>query len=204
MTVRIEPSAARYSIQESFNGVRASIPARRNWFVVLFLCAWLGGWVMGEASALGQLFNIKIGFFHGFAKSSAPPPAQFFLMFWLAAWTLGGAFVITSILWQLFGREIIGVEDGELIHRAEVLGIGRTRAFAGAQIAHLRAVDMDLSSGSRRANWSGMPSFGRGVGSIAFDYGARSYRIGSSLDEAEARLLIQQLKRRLPQGAVAS
>jgi hypothetical protein len=42
------------------------------------------------------------------------------------------------------------------------------------------------------------------VGSVAFDYGVRSYPIGVSLDEAEARLLIQQMKRWLLEGAVAS
>jgi hypothetical protein len=206
MNVRIEPSSARYSIQESLNGIRASIPAHRSWFAVLFLCAWLGGWMMGEASAISEIFHIKIEFFGESLKSSAAPLAgRFFLVFWLVGWTLGGAFAFAAVIWQLFGREIIAVEAGVLIHRIEALGIGRTRSFASAQVARLRAVDMDSSTSSRRSNWVRAPAlFGQGVGSVAFDYGARSYRIGPSLDEAEARLLIQQLKRWLPEGTVAS
>ena len=206
MNVRIQPSSARYSIQESFNGIRASMPARKNWFAVLFLLAWLGGWTMGEVSAISEIFHIKIGFVGDSLKSSAAPPAgQIFIGFWLVGWTLGGAFAFANVIWQLFGREIIGVEAGELIHRVEALGIGRTRAFASDHVARLRAVNMDSSTSSRRSNRVRVPFlFGQGVGSVAFDYGARGYRIGSSLDEAEARLLIQQLKRWLPEGAVAS
>lgn len=203
MNVRIEPSSARYSIQESFNGIRASIPAPRSWFSVLFLLAWLGGWTLGETSAIGELFHIEIGFFAASSRSSGPTPSlQLFLGFWLAGWTLGGAWALASILWQLFGREIIGLEAGELIHRVEVLGIGRTRTFASDQVARLRAVPMDSSTSSRRSNRVRMPApFGPGVGSVAFDYGARGYHIGSSLDETEARHLVQQLKRWLPEDA---
>jgi hypothetical protein len=204
MVVRIEPSSARYSFQESFNGVRASVPARRNWFTVLFLLAWLGGWFMGEITAISTIFHLKIGLFGDSFKSRPESGGQLFLMFWLAGWTLGGAWAIASIAWQLFGREIIGIEAGELLYRVEALGIGRTRAFASNQITRLRAVDIDSSSPSRRSSWGGVPSlFGQGVGAVAFDYGARTYRIGATLDEAEARLLIQQMKRWLPESAVA-
>jgi hypothetical protein len=205
MVVKIEPASARYSIRNTLNGVRASVPSRKNWFVVLFLCVWLFGWVMGETSAIGELFHLDIGFWSGFHShgSVGNGPGQLFVVFWLVGWTFGGAAVVITLIWQLFGREIIGVEAGELIHRVEAFGVGRTRAFATAQVAHLRAVDTDSSVFSRRPNFAPVP-FGRGSGCIAFDYGARSYRIGTSLDEAEGRLLIQQLKRWLPEGAVAA
>ena len=205
MVVKIEPSSARYSIQDTFNGTRASVPARKNWFVVLFLCVWLGGWVMGEITAIGELFHLNTGFSSGFHshRSVGDGAGQLFLVFWLAGWTVGGAVVVVTLIWQFFGREIIGVEAGELIHRVEAFGVGRTRAFATAQVARLRAVDTDSSSFSRRPNFVPVP-FGRGSGCIAFDYGARAYRIGVSLDEAEGRLLIQQLKRWLPEGAIAA
>jgi hypothetical protein len=205
MTVRIEPSSARYRVQESFNGISVSIPSRRNWLLVLFLCAWLGAWTMGEASAISEIFHIKIELFGDTFKSRAHPGSQAFLLFWLVGWTIGGVLAFASLVWQLLGREIIGVEAGELVYRVEVLGIRRTRAFATDQIARLRAVDMDSSTGSRRSNWAPAPAlFGQGVGSIAFDYGARAYRIGASLDEPEARLLIQQLQRWLPERAVTT
>lgn len=36
-----------------------------------------------------------------------------------------------------------------------------------------------------------------GVGMIAFDYGARTYRFGRGVDEAEAKQLVAELQRRL-------
>jgi hypothetical protein len=205
MNVTVEPPSARYSIQKTLNGIRASVPARRSWFALLFMVAWLGGWVMGEVSAIGEIFHREIGFF-GPSHKTSPDQAseQLFLAFWLVGWTIGGAFAFAVIIWQVFGREIIGVEDGNLIYRVEALGIGRTRAFTSAQIARLRAIDMDTSGQSRGSNWMRAPAlFGQGTGSVAFDYGARGYRIGVSLDGVEARFLIDELKQWLPAGAVA-
>jgi hypothetical protein len=206
VTVRIEPSSARYSIQQTFNGIQASVPARRNWFAVLFLCAWLGGWAVGELSAIGQLFHIKMGFFSNSLKSGSHSDPQMFLTFWLAMWTIGGAVAFASVVWMLFGREIIGIEGGDLIYCVEALGIRRTRAFASDKVARLRGVEIDTSIRSRRSgsNWLRVPAlYGEGAGSVAFDYGARAYRVGVSLDEAEARLLIQQMRPWLPDGAFA-
>ncbi len=187
MSVTVEPPSARYSIQKTFNGVRATVPARRSWILLLFMFAWLGGWVMGEVSAIGAIIH-----------TSAPP----FLAFWLAGWTIGGAFALATVAWQLLGKEVIGVEDGNLIYRVEALGVGRTRAYAGTQITRLRAVDMDTSDSSRRSTWPRSPAlFGTGAGSVAFDYGARGYRIGVSLDDVEARFLIAELQQWLPSGA---
>jgi hypothetical protein len=38
-------------------------------------------------------------------------------------------------------------------------------------------------------------------GTIAFDYGARTYRFGSGMDEAEARAIVAHLQSRLPNAA---
>jgi len=200
MIARIEPGTARYSIDESFNGIRAFVPAQRNWFVVLFMLAWLGGWVMGETSAISEIFHIPIPLFGDSMKWKSTAGVSAFLVFWLAGWTLGGAWAIANIVWLLFGREIIGVAGSELTYRAEALGIGRTRAFATDQISR-----MSVAVTSPRSNSIRVPSlFGQGAGLVWFEYGARTYRIGVSLDEAEARQLIQQLKPWLPEAAIES
>ncbi len=33
------------------------IPSKKNWFIILFLAAWIGGWFMGETSAISELLN---------------------------------------------------------------------------------------------------------------------------------------------------
>ena len=49
---------------------------------LLFLIAWMGGWVVGEVSALGRVLSGGGGWF---------------LIFWLVGWTVGGVLCATTI-----------------------------------------------------------------------------------------------------------
>jgi hypothetical protein len=49
-----------------------------------------------------------------------------------------------------------------------------------------------------------IPAQSFGGGTIAFDYGAKTFRFGGGLDEAEASHLIELLKSRYPFDAAAS
>lgn len=77
-----------------------------------------------------------------------------------------------------------------LILRREILGLGRSREFDVSQIRDLRILPLplgdprDLSLGSE--------------GVIAFDYGAKTFRFGAALAEAEAKQLLQTLHTRCP------
>jgi hypothetical protein len=179
------PQAARFSSEVTPAGYRITIPARRNWFVILFLFAWLGGWVFGELSASGQLM-----------RGAEKTPATF-LVFWLVAWTVGGFFATATLLWQLAGREVITIDTGSLSYRAEVLGLGRTRSFRASDVKNLRSTEYASLPFNSQRGWY-PPVFGPGTGPVAFDYGARTFRIAPSLDEAEASLLVRELSTRLP------
>ncbi|NVM79510.1 hypothetical protein FHW83_005351 [Duganella sp. SG902] len=181
----IQPQAARFHTEATADGLKVVIPARRNWVTVLFLSAWLGGWAMGETNVAGQLL-------HGGGKTAAA-----FLVFWLVAWTLGGIFALGSVLWQLAGREVLTANSTALIHRVEIFGLGVNRSYAASGIKNLRATERPASpTSNQRVLFP--PLFGAGHGLIAFDYGARTIRTGSSLDEAEAKLLVSSLAPHLP------
>ena len=47
---------------------------------------------------------------------------------------------------------------------------------------------------------AGFPGFNR-AGAIKFDYGAKTIRAGSSVDEAEGRMIVDWLRPKLPQSA---
>lgn len=183
--MHIQPQSARFRAETTADGLRVVIPASRNWFAMLFLLAWLGGWTIGETNVAGQLLN---------AGDRTPTG---FLLFWLAGWTLGGLFVFATVLWQLAGREILTANSLALIHRIEVFGVGVNRSYGASDIKNLRATEYIASS-----TWSQRrmlpPLFGFGHGLIAFDYGARTIRIGSSLEEAEAKSLVGVLASHLP------
>jgi hypothetical protein len=182
------PQAARFSSESTALGYRIVIPARRNWFVLLFLFAWLGGWVFGELSASGELL-----------RGSDKTPIGF-LSFWLIGWTVGGIFAATTLLWQIAGREVITLDSATLSYRAEAFGLGRTRSFRASEVKNLRSTEYVTTSFSNQRGWY-PPILGSGVGPVAFDYGARTFRIAPSLDEAEAKMLVTDLSSRLASGA---
>ena len=180
-----KPFKARYRTGLSSGGARVVIPARRNAFTILFLCAWLGGWYFGETSAIKEVLNPKTG------------QAQGFLLFWLVGWTLGGLWALVCVLWQLVGSEVLEATSSALRHRVEFAGIGFTRNYSTNEIRDLRVSSVNQDDRSAQQEYF-PPLFGRGYGLISFDYGARTLRIGSSLDEAEAKGVIEFLRPRLP------
>lgn len=183
--MHVEPESPRYSLETTADGLKAVIPARRNWLVILFLCAWLVGWALGEIQAIKELF----------APSEKSP--TLFLMAWLAGWTIGGAYAFAAVIWQLAGIEIISIDGTTLRHRIEALGIGRTRAYKASEVKDLRATEYSTNPFTNQAAFF-PPLIGSGFGPVAFDYGARTLRLAPALEEAEAKSLVRQLGARLP------
>ena len=183
--MHIEPESARYTIEATPDGLRAFIPARRNWFVLLFLMAWLGGWVFGEVSAARELLN----------PNGKAPSA--FLAFWLVGWTLGGAFALGTVLWQIAGREVLMASSSTLLHRIEIFGLGWNRMYHASEVKSLRTTDYSPNPFTNQRAWF-PPIGGSGDGPIAFDYGARTIRVAPALEEAEAKMLVSELASRLP------
>jgi hypothetical protein len=183
--MHIPPSSPRFTTEAVPGGIRAVIPSRQNWFVILFLCAWLVGWAFGEIHAAQELLN---------PTENSP---RLFLSAWLAGWTLGGAFALSAVLWQLGGKEVITVDLTTFEHRIEAFGIGKSKRYALAEIKNVRVAEYTPGGSSNQAAWI-PPLMGPGHGPLAFDYGARTFRVGPALEEAEAKLLLEQLTPRLP------
>jgi hypothetical protein len=181
--------APRYALEPTADGVRVVIPAPRNWLLISFLSAWLVGWFFGERSALLQLLGLSSG---GMTPRHFQPG---FLLLWLVMWTAGGIAVVTTLLWQLAGREVISANSLALSRRIEAFGIGITRSYTLNAIRDLRATPYVNPRYTRQRAilpWAG----GDGSGSIAFDYGARTIRFAPGIEEAEAKMLVADLARR--------
>ena len=52
-----KPTNGRARINQDFNSLNISIPSKKNWFIIIFMTAWMGGWVMGETSAIGAILS---------------------------------------------------------------------------------------------------------------------------------------------------
>jgi hypothetical protein len=183
--MHIEPQSARFTVESVPGGIKATVPARRNWLVLIFLCAWSVGWVFGETHAIRAL------------ASPSENSSQLFMLVWLVGWTIGGGFVAATILWQLAGKEVLSINPTLFEHRVEAFGLGRTRSYKKTEIKNLRATEY---SSNPFTNQTAMlpPLTGAGYGPVAFDYGARTFRMAPALEEAEAKLLVEKLAPHLP------
>lgn len=176
-----KPAIGRARIKHDFNSLRIEIPSKKNWFVIIFMLAWMGGWAVGEFSVIGILL-----------RSDAPIFANAFLLFWLAGWTVGGIFAIYSVLWMLIGSEIITIDRGILEIKKSIKGIGRKRSYEIKSIRNLDInpmQDMGIWGGNYNRN-----TFGMKGGRIKFDYGMKTIKFANGIDEAEARMILEKLK----------
>jgi hypothetical protein len=183
--MRVEPTKPRFSMSRAGAALTVSVPARRNWFVIIFLIAWLGIWTMGGAAAGAELLDPDRG------------PERAFLFFWLIGWLCGELYAIAIVMWQLAGREELTFSGSNVRHRVAAAGLGRTRDFDGAAIKRLRSAPQLSSPWMDQTRWM-PPLFGGGHGGIAFDYGAKTYRVGAALDEAESALVLAEVQKQFP------
>lgn len=184
---RVAIADIRSSVEDTGRGLEIVIPAQRRWFTLLFLSFWLLFWTFGGITTMVQLF-----------APDTPLGVDLFMLVWLCGWAAGEVVVATIILWMLRGREMVTLTPRMLSVRREVFGIGPTHEFDVAHISDFRASPIPFGASS-----SGGPLslLRQGFGTIAFDYGAKTYRFGISMEEAEARLLIKRIEEKVPLAA---
>jgi hypothetical protein len=179
--MKIAPPARRSSSRQTPEGLEISIPAKRNIFILLFLAAWLVGWGVGEVSAARELL---------FGRADTP---VLFLGGWLIAWTLGGGVALYTWLWTLKGREMVILRPDTIVSKSDLWGLGRSKEYDLQHTKNLRVAPISWNP----HDWgAAMQFWGIGGGPIAFDYGSQTVRIGSGLDEAEAREIVKELRSR--------
>jgi hypothetical protein len=126
-------------------------------------------------------------------QGDAPPDGESFMLVWFGVWTLGGVVAIYAWVWQVMGKEIVTVHGQTFKIRRDIGGFGFSKDYDLVQMRDLRVGQaginpLDVSSS--------LQLWGVGGGVIAFDYGARTYRFGAGLDEAEAKQIVTTIKKR--------
>ena len=181
---RVAVPTAKASVSDTPEGLVINIPAAKSWWAILFIGFWLCGWAFGEFGAIHQLASGRM----------SASGVSLFLFGWLGAWTVGGFVAVSFWLWNVTGHEIVLLTPASLAIRRDILGLGRSREYDLPSVKNLRIDRTPMNSGF---GWS---SSSRSIfgGAIAFDYGAKTFRFGGAVDEAEASHLIELLKSRYP------
>ena len=171
----------RATINLNFNSLDIEIPAKKNWFVIIFMIFWLSGWTVGEGSAIHQVFN-----------SGTPLTQNTFILIWLLAWTFGGAFAIYTLLWQLIGKEKISIGRNTMTVERLLWMVGSKRVYEIHRIKNLMVNQLPkISFGGKNFNYGNNNRIGR----IKFDYNRKTITFASNIDETEAQAIINRLKR---------
>ncbi len=179
--MRSAASGARVSIEGGPEGLEIVIPAGRSLFLAVFLGMWLVGWAMGEIQALSQVLSGRTGL-------SGPV-----LLFWLLLWTAGGLLALYVWLWRLVGKERILMGASALCIKRDILGFGRGRVYELRKVHRLRVVPAATGRPNRdaAARFSGLAG-----GAVEFEYENRAIQFGFSIDETEARTIVERMRQR--------
>ena len=174
------------------------VPARPQWLAILFLSAWLTMW-------------FYVGFSRAADLLTGPLARNAFVLVWLALWSAGGLYAASVIAWQLVGRTRLAVSGGALVVRWSMGFLSGTRRYDLDHVEILRSDDdADLTgfggffgAGYLAERAPFLPTRRWGGGSIKFDYGAHTRHLLPGLDEAEARVIVDRLAKRMPKRALA-
>ncbi len=181
----VEPQQCSF-IREQVDGAeQLRIPFRRQWFALVFISVWLVFWTIGGIAAMGAL-----------VVSGEP-----FLVLWLAFWALGWVFAAVTVALQIGGSEIIRVVGGRDLEIS--VGAGRWRwrkLYRGDQTRPLTSSDPNPMGWPFRAQQLQFPGMTK-MGSVKFDYGAKTIRAAASVDEPEGRMIVEWLRLKLPRSA---
>ena len=166
-------SRGRARVEHRRDGLYSRIPARRNWFVLLFLCAWVTLVVLTAVPAFAggervEEDGVVIAVIGG-------------LVFLVAA-----LFAIAYVIWSLIGREQVTVPGGRLGHLRRAGPVRHRHLFDASRIEDVRH---DARRGWFMGSAQGLGWRGWTGGSIAFDYGHRTHHLAIGLDDAEAKHL---------------
>jgi len=170
-------------INDSIGNLEISIPSKKNWFILIFGTAWLGGWYFGFTNALTR-FSFD---------ESGNMGINGFMTFWLIGWTIGGLGVVFLLLWGYFGQERLEINSRELCFEKTIFGVGQKKRLDIGEVKNFRheKINNSMFGGSRWAIW------GLGPGKVKFDYGMKTYSFGLAVDDAEANHLAEYLTNRI-------
>ncbi|MDX1921248.1 MAG: hypothetical protein SFU25_11015 [Candidatus Caenarcaniphilales bacterium] len=183
------PTKPRYKKTETSNELVITIPSRNNWFLIIFVLVWLSGWVFGGIMAILKIFASLF-----IEPENFFSPENMFLTFWLCGWAAGLAVAIYGLFWNLSGKEEIKISSVKFEIERKTPIWSSTKKFYVSQIKSFRTLHPGLLSILFPSNYP----YGHYTESIAFDYGAETIQFGLDLDEAEAKLIVQDIQNKFP------
>jgi hypothetical protein len=176
---KVSPGKPRADITRTADGMQVRIRGQRKSYGLFLLVFW----------ALLFFSFLATGF--DAASRSHGQVDYFALFFPLLVMVL----FFIPVIWFMLSVEVVRINSRELAVGRKLLGLGRMREFELASVKDLRSSPQIMPWGGYGMQY--MTLFQSG-GAIAFDYGFKTYRFGSGLEEAEAKYLVKEIGLRFP------
>lgn len=173
--MNVNKSNGNARVQYDGDGLHISIPSKKSIFSIAFLTFWLAMWFIGEITVASRLLYGGIDSFHAV---------------WITLWTIGGLRAILTLLWMVFGKEVIWSDETYLTIEKRILFFKFKKRYELDGIKDMRVVEVDNSvKRSRRGyTYNGLSSE-----KIHFDYGMKTIKFGNNIDAAEAKYLVKDV-----------
>ncbi len=189
-SVIVVPPEPRYTIEDMGDKLRVLIPAKRSWYFIV-----VAGLIVGMLLVSILTSETSRSLITSMFRGNPLGPIWFVWMFAIFV------YLFLVLLWMLFGVEIVEVDQDSIKARRQLYGIGRTLEYQGKFIWNLRAAPIVYPMPTRRGLFDSGPSFflesvGLAGGQIAFEYFSKIVRFGGSLNETEARMLVELIIQR--------
>ncbi len=176
--MKVDVPKRRASFENVIEGTRYRIPGKRSIATICFLPLGQTAWGYAEVKTVTEILDNE-------------KELTLLLAVWLTLWTIGGLAALYSWLAQILGEEIVTLTPSALAIKRAVFGFEPTREFDLTKVRNLRVSREPSESGARKKSTSVFAG-----GTIAFDYGAKTFRFGSGVDHAEAAMIVSELTSR--------
>jgi len=193
----ITPPKPRHTFEVNNEEIAITIPVKKRWFeIVLFL--WFLVIVSSPLYWLGRAVILYLLYSAGFYGDVPPntdstvnvPLAIGALIMIVLVFLLIELWIIYSLIWRFAGKEIVTANKDTFVVTRKLFSWHPYNAYKTSEISALRIYRPIYRHAELFSDLKSL--FGRG-GTIAFDYGAKSFQFGVGLDEAEGRQIIKKI-----------
>ena len=180
MSTCTKPPKMRSKIENDFDRITISIPGKKNIFIILFFSFWMFAFLKVEVLFLGKLVNGEEPIFVNLMIS--------------VFWTVGGIFAVSIFLWMIIGEEKITISNQFVSIERNFVSLIKPKRYMAENVKNFRVSLEDVTYLKQFGNIGKLNRGKKGL--IAFDYWNKTIKFGTSIDEAEANIILASIKSR--------
>jgi len=188
----VKPPAPKHTCEDLGDKLIIAIPSPKHWFRIILMGIYTLVLAIAGLSFLGYL---------EFGQELDKPPILFFIIF-VIFWIVFLCLMIYQLLWQIVGKEDIEITAQSIKISRVVPVLHSQKEYLASYIKELRVSSSNLNLNPPMMSWTYSyyyPWHHNAIGSLAFDYGAKTFRFGMSIDEAEAKQILAEIQQKFPQ-----